>query len=322
MAAPLSLLRLLTPGLALLLAACSTSCSQQPSPADPAAGAGPVAEAAPEAPPPPEASPEGGEGGEGPEIESQDGMLPAEIATVGWDGLTNSPIVLVREIQSGRVVPIWVGVAEARAIAAALHGIEFPRPMTHDLMRNLVAELGATLEEVQISDLREGTYYGLLKLRVEGRSEPLMVDTRPSDGMALALRTGAELRLSQRILDQTPDYDFLAPDAGDQVVQTLGLTVVAASDEWREELDLPDRPGVVVTTAVGEAARRGLRRGDLIVEINGAVPDTPMAFLDAVRAAPPAAPVAITYWRAGEEHQVELLPPLRPRPPDEGKQIA
>lgn len=314
MAAPLSLLRLLTPGLALLLAACSTSCSQQPPPASPAA-AGPVAEAPSEAPPAPEA-----EGS--PENEREDGMLPAEVATVGWDGLTNSPIVLVREIQSGKVVPIWVGVAEARAIAAALHGIEFPRPMTHDLMRNLVTELGATLEEVQINDLREGTYYGLLKLRVEGRDEPLMVDTRPSDGMALALRTGAELRLSRRILDQTPDYDFLAPDAGDQVVQTLGLTVVAASDDLRRELGLPDRPGVVVTTAVGEAARQGLRRGDLIVEVNGIAPDSPMTFLDAIRAAPPATPVALTYWRDGEEHQVELRPPLQPRPPDEGQQIA
>lgn len=314
MAVPATLLRLLIPALALSFAACSTSCSAHDPAPSAAAGAGAAGGAAgAEEPAPPGDAVGGGE----------DGLVAAEIATVGWDGLTDAPIVLVREIASGKVVPIWVGLAEARAIAAALHGIEFPRPMTHDLMRDLVGRLGARVEEVRIHDLKGGTYYGSIKLRVEGRSEPLMVDSRPSDGMALALRTGAALRVAQRVLEQTPDYDFLAPEAGDQVVQTLGLTVVAASDELRREFGLPDRPGVIVTSAVGEAASQGLARGDLIVEINGAVPETPIEFLDAVRAATPGAPVAVTYWRDGEEHRAEILPRrFERRPPDESQQIA
>lgn len=262
---------------------------------------------------------EGGErAGSSPRQESGGEELhSAEIATIGWDGLSNAPLVLLREVATGRVVPIWVGVSEAQAIAAALHGVEFPRPMTHDLMSDLVAGLGGRLEALHIHDLRNGTYYGLLELRVEGREEPLLVDARPSDGMALALRTGAEIRISRKVLDDTPDFDFLAPEAGDQVVSALGLTLVTPSEALRRELSLPDRPGLVVRSAVGTAARLGLRRGDFVVAVDGSVAATPMEFLDAVRAAPFAAPVAVTYWRDGEEATVELLPEPPARRPDE-----
>lgn len=253
------------------------------------------------------------EGGERSEVPNraaggEQDLQPAEITTVGWDGLSNAPLVLLREVATGQVVPIWVGVAEAQAIAAALHGVDFPRPMTHDLMSDLVRGLGGRLEALHIHDIRNGTYYGLLKLEVEGREEPLLVDTRPSDGMALALRTGAEILISRKVLDDTPDFDFLAPEAGDQVVSALGLTLVTPTEAQRRELSLPDRPGLVVRSAVGSAARLGMRRGDYVVEVDGVVPETPMEFLDAVRAAPFAAAVTVTYWRDGEEATVELLP--------------
>jgi bifunctional DNase/RNase len=255
---------------------------------------------------PADAEPPGAVGGD-------EDLVPAEVATIGWDGLSNAPLVLLREMATGHVVPIWVGVAEARAIAAALHGVEFPRPMTHDLMRDLVAGLGGRLQALHIHDLRDGTYYGRLELRVEGREAPLLVDTRPSDGMALALRSGAEIRVARRILDETPDFDFLAPDAGDQVVSALGLTLVAPTAAQRRELALPERLGLVVRNAVGAAARAGVRRGDFVVEVGGVAPETPMDFLEAVRAAPFAAPIPVTYWRDGEEATVELLPEPAPR---------
>jgi bifunctional DNase/RNase len=242
-----------------------------------------------------------------------DDLLPAEVATVGWDGVSDSPIVLVRELGSGRLVPIWVGAAEAQAIAAALHGIEPPRPMTHDLMTSLLTKLDAKLEEVHIHDLRGGTYYGWLKLRVPSQSEPMLVDTRPSDGLALALRTGAQIRLARKVLDQTPEFDFLAPDAAEQVVRMAGLTVVGVSPELRKEFTLPERKGVVVSAATGEAARKGLRRGDLIVEVNGVAPANPLEFLQAVRGAPTKTVLRVTYWREGKETAIELkLTPIEP----------
>jgi bifunctional DNase/RNase len=244
--------------------------------------------------------------------------LPAEIATIGWDGLAQSPIVLVRDLSSGRVVPIWVGLAEAQSIAAALHEVEFPRPMTHDLMANLLTRLDARMEELLIHALIDNTYFALIRLRVPGSEQPLLIDTRPSDGMALALRTGAAIRMSRRIVEQSPDFEFMAPEGEDQVVRALGLTLVAPSADLRDRFGLPERPGLVVTRAVGEAEEKGLRRGDLIVSVGGQVAAEPVEFLDVLRDAPVDRPLTIVYWRDGAEHTVELDPTADeavPKPP-------
>lgn len=233
-------------------------------------------------------------------------LLPAEIATLGWDALTDSPVVLLREIGSDKVVPIWVGTAEARSIALALQHIELPRPQTHDLMRNLISDLGAKLLGVRVHELRGDTYYGLLELEVRCASEPLLVDSRPSDALALAVRTGAPIRVSKQILDQTPALDFRPLEASEQVVRAAGLTVMAVSDEVRRQRGLPDRAGLLVIDVSADVAARGLRAGDLIVELNGQPAAAPIALLDAVRRSAPELPLRVTYWRDGEEHRVEL----------------
>lgn len=233
---------------------------------------------------------------------------PAEIATVGWDGLAQSPIVLVRDLSSGRVVPIWVGLSEAQAIAAALHEVEYPRPMTHDLMAILLERLDATMEELLIHALVDDTYFALIRLRVPGREEPVLIDTRPSDGMALALRTGAAIRMSRQLVEDSPDFEFLAPEGAEQVVRALGMTLVAPTAELRERFGLPERPGLVVTRATGEAEKRGLLRGDLIVAAGGRPLEEPLDFLDSLRDAPIDRLLALTYWRGGEERTTEVDP--------------
>ncbi|MEM7583369.1 MAG: bifunctional nuclease domain-containing protein [Acidobacteriota bacterium] len=243
-----------------------------------------------------------------------DELVAAELNTVGWDALSGSPVVLLRELASGQVLPIWIGMAEARAIGFELHGIETPRPMTHDLTTSLIAVLGGELEEVIISDLREGTYYGLLKLRVEGESEPRWLDTRPSDGLALALRSNALIRIAKPLLEELPTYQFQAPESPDQVVRALGLTVVLTSAELQQEHSLPDRMGLVVIAASGEAERRGLQRGDLILEIDGRVPREPLDLLEAIEDST-SSHLSITFLREGVESSVELDlgAPSRPR---------
>ena len=242
-------------------------------------------------------------------------LLSAELATVGWDELSGSPVVLLRELESGQVLPIWIGIAEARAISLELHGVEPPRPMTHDLMASLLGHLDAELEEVVVHDLREGTYYGLLKVRLQGQAEPRWIDTRPSDGLALALRTDARIRVARKLIDDLPAYRFQAPDAPEQVVRALGLTVVAVDEVWKREFSLPDRSGIVVIAAAGEAARRGMRRGDLIVEIDGRTADEPLDLLAAIADAPAGGRLRVTYWRDGAETSVELdlATPERPQ---------
>jgi uncharacterized protein len=132
--------------------------------------------------------------------EPDPGFVTVEVAGVGLDPRTQSPVVLLQDPTTERVVPIWVGVAEGEAIARSLHGIEMPRPMTHDLLATLVQRLGARVEEVVIHEQREGTYYGMIRLRNSARGRPIELDSRPSDGLALALRTGAPIRVARALL--------------------------------------------------------------------------------------------------------------------------
>jgi uncharacterized protein len=291
----------------VVLGACAAPRSRAPEPAEGATRES-LAPPASTAPPP------------SPSLAIQGDYLEVEVATVGWDALSNAPLVLLREQTTGQVVPIWVGVAEARAIAAALEEVEMPRPMTHDLMANLLTKLDARVEELLIHDLIDGTYYALLALKPHGAKdgEPLLVDTRPSDGIALALRLGAPIRIARKILAESPDFEFLAPEGSDQVVRAFGLTVVAPTAELRQRFHIPERPGLVITRALGEAASKGLRRGDLLVEVAGAVPTEPVQFLDAVRNAPLDRPIPITYWRDGEEHRTELNPAERKEEAEKG----
>ena len=124
--------------------------------------------------------------------------VPVELSTVGLDGRTGTPIVVLREPVSGGVLPIWVGVMEAQAIALALHGVVTPRPMTHDLMASLIAELRAEVDEVVVTDLRNNTYFGMVRLKVAGERKIRDIDSRPSDALALAVRTGAPIRVVKR----------------------------------------------------------------------------------------------------------------------------
>jgi uncharacterized protein len=247
--------------------------------------------------------------------------VPVELSTIGLDGRTGSPIVVLREPQSGGVLPIWVGAMEAQAIALALHGVVPPRPMTHDLMTSLIAELRAEVEEVVVTDLRNNTYFGLVRLRVAGEKKIRDVDSRPSDALALALRTGAPIRVARKILAMSPEFDFIAPDGPNQVVQALGMTVVVATPALRKQFGLGDRTGIVVTSAYGLARDKGVRRGDLVVEVNGKALEEPNAFFDAVRAAKPRSPVRITYWRDGKTNTIELPADMAPANPGKSGRV-
>jgi S1-C subfamily serine protease len=124
--------------------------------------------------------------------------------------------------------------------------------------------------------------------------------------------------VARKILAVAPEFDFIAPDGPNQVVQALGMTVVVATPSLRREFRLPERSstgGVVVTSAFGPAREKGVRRGDLITEVNGKAIDDPAAFFAAVRATPPRGVVRITYWRDGATRAIELpagLPPWKP----------
>lgn len=251
-------------------------------------------------------------------------MLPVELATVGVESRTGSPVVLLREPVSGDVVLISIGSAEALAILLAIQGVEPPRPMTHDLLGATVAALGASVERVMVDALVASTYLGVIDVRKRDFPDtPIYIDSRPSDALALAVRTGASILVAPEILiaSRGIEYEGLP---GRTPVTALGLTVGELTPDLREALELPDRDGVVVTRAVGEAARSGIAPGALIVSVNGDTPTGPMHFLDLVRGTQAGSRARIGYWQAGMLYDVELstevpdaetLPPSRPGRP-------
>ena len=121
------------------------------------------------------------------------------------DPITNTPIVILRDKDGQRVLPIWVGNSEANAIALQIENVTTPRPMTHDLLKNVIHDLKADIEKIVVSDLKENTFYALIYLRVNG--EPLAVDSRPSDAIALALRARAPIFVEEAVIDNAKTMD-------------------------------------------------------------------------------------------------------------------
>jgi bifunctional DNase/RNase len=145
------------------------------------------------------------------------------------DPITNMPIIILRDKDGQRVLPIWVGVFEANAIALQIENVTTPRPMTHDLLKNVIQDLRGRIEKIVVSDLKENTFYALIYLTVGG--ELMAVDARPSDAIALALRARAPIFVEERVIDHAKTAD-LTPEKG----ETERL------QKWLESLD-PDDMG-------------------------------------------------------------------------------
>lgn len=128
-------------------------------------------------------------------------MIPVEVVGVRVEMPSNQPIVLLKEIDGARFLPIWVGAVEATAIAFAQQGVVPPRPLTHDLMKELLELLGATLIAVHLTELRDGVFYANLILRSADEKE-VILSARPSDALALALRTKSNILATPELLDE------------------------------------------------------------------------------------------------------------------------
>jgi bifunctional DNase/RNase len=143
------------------------------------------------------------------------------------DPVSNSPIVVLKDDAEKFFLPIWVGIFEANAIALQLENVSTPRPMTHDLLRNFIAELDARVTRVVINDLRDSTFFAQIRIIVnegETNDRTLELDARPSDAIALALRTAAPIFVAQSVLEQA---QTISPDDTEE----------DKSKKWFENLD-------------------------------------------------------------------------------------
>jgi uncharacterized protein len=140
------------------------------------------------------------------------------------DPITNMPIVILKDKEGERVLPIWVGIFEANAIALQIENIATPRPMTHDLLRNVISDLDGSVDRVVVSDLKDNTFYAIIHLTVRG--ERVAIDARPSDAIALALRTRSPILVEETVIDNAKTVDFAAERADNDRLQ-----------KWLESLD-------------------------------------------------------------------------------------
>jgi bifunctional DNase/RNase len=145
--------------------------------------------------------------------------IEVRIRGLMMDPATSMPIVVLKDIASETVMPIWVGIFEANAIAIEIEKVAAPRPMTHDLTRNLIRHLNACLEKVVISELKDDTFFAVLWLR-QG-DEPLVIDARPSDAIALALRADCPIYVAEEVM-QTAKLNTSGPPEGPTAEQLRG----------------------------------------------------------------------------------------------------
>lgn len=129
----------------------------------------------------------------------KDHAIKMAVGGLTLDPVTKTPIVILKDQDNKLNLPIWIGLLEATAMATELEGIKMARPMTHDLLKNILLELGGAVESVEITDLKENTYYALISLNVGGRA--LTIDSRPSDAIALALRTKSPIYVAKAVLE-------------------------------------------------------------------------------------------------------------------------
>lgn len=158
--------------------------------------------------------------------------IEVKIRGLMMDPNSGTPIVILKDVNSDTLLPIWVGAYEANAIALEIEKIATQRPMTHDLLRNLIVEMGARVERVVVTELRDNTFFAVIEMR-NGSGDFIMLDSRPSDAIALALRADCPIYVNEEVIQASHSL------TGEQVDES-GST---EEDEWPDVIgeagDLP-----------------------------------------------------------------------------------
>ncbi len=195
---------------------------------------------------------------------------PADIEvvvnSVGIDSVSGAPVVLLQERGGKRSLPIWIGPLEAQSIAMQIDGVAAPRPLTHDLLKSIIDGVGAELNRVLISELQGGSYHARIFLSAGGKD--FDIDSRPSDAIALALRFKRPIWIVPALLSDSSTTELRRARASETSVKLGYITAQNLTVELAELLSISAARGVLVAD-VDVAAADGLRRGDVIFEVDG-----------------------------------------------------
>jgi uncharacterized protein len=154
--------------------------------------------------------------------------MPKEMKISGMaiDPFTNVPIVILRDMEEKSTVPIWIGLLEASAIATVLENIQFSRPMTHDLFKEVLEKLEVVISKIIVNDLKDNTYYATIYMTSHGVE--YRIDSRPSDAIAIALRTNAKIYMEEAVIEKSKRIELTKPD---------DMTSEEAKKKWAEILE-------------------------------------------------------------------------------------
>jgi bifunctional DNase/RNase len=134
-------------------------------------------------------------------------MIRMKVTGLTIDPFTNMPIIILKDMVESTALPIWIGLIEASAIATELEHIELSRPMTHDLLKNVLVMLDAKVDRVEVNDLADNTFFASIHL-IDTKGKPWSLDSRPSDAIAIALRTKADIFVSKKVLEKSRRLDI------------------------------------------------------------------------------------------------------------------
>lgn len=183
---------------------------------------------------------------------------------------TLTAVVILENTREKKLIPIWIGSEEAASIAIELENVSTPRPNAHDLIRNILLGLGAALQRITITDLRNNIYYASITLKL--KDQEFQIDSRPSDAIAVALRMKAPIYASNQVLAKAKQVPY--PERSKADVQKMaGLYVQDLTPELASLFDLQATRGVLVSDVeLGSAASEaGIQRGDIIVKVNARI---------------------------------------------------
>jgi uncharacterized protein len=242
----------------------------------------------------------------GPRVER--GEVEVQVANVGFDQDSGAHYVVLEEQAGKRSLPIQVGEDEARAILFELHGIKPERPLTYELLREVIEKTGNQVDRVVIAEVHDQVYYAKIVLD-RGRYR---IDSRPSDAIALAMGANAPIYVADKLFQTTSGPVARVPAASAMTISGLGLTVQQLTPELARYFSVDPASGVLIADLEPQAVREGLERGDILLEVASKPVRTPQQFGQAVAQLKKGSEVVLTVRRGTTVTSITLKPIVAP----------
>ena len=202
-------------------------------------------------------------------------LVEVELMDVGVDPNSRSPVLILIDNEKGHVLPVFIGIHEASAITKGLSQDKSPRPLTHDLIVNMIDELGGSLSRVVIKDLKDNVFYADLVLFV--KDSEIQVDCRPSDAIAVAVRLGAPIYVTRDVLESSFNEELTNWWHREGTISRIGLRLQKLTEELAAAMGVEGVEGVIVSSIKDGAAadEAGIERGDILLSLDGVIMKDP-----------------------------------------------